>query len=202
MGWKNAKKKCMFAHKFKVKMTKHEDKLHPLRTFAHCPVCGSRNFVVNNEKSKRCEDCGFQYYFNPSSSTVAVIMNEREEVLVVRRAKEPAKGTLDLPGGFCDSSETAEEGVVREVMEETGLSVEGCEYLFSLPNIYPYSGFEVHTLDMFFLCRVRDGQAATAMDDAESLMWIPWDKVMPDEFGLHSIRQGVKQLKRMWQTKK
>lgn len=188
----------MFARKYKLKMTKQEDKPHPLRIFHHCPVCGSPNFAVNNEKSKCCSDCGFVYYFNPGAATVAVIVNEREELLVVRRAKEPAKGTLDLPGGFCDCSETAEEGVAREVMEETRLKVEQCEYLFSIPNIYPYSGLEVHTMDLFFLCRVKDTIAATAMDDAESLFWIPWNKVIPDEFGLHSIRKGIIRLKMMY----
>ena len=79
---------------------------------------------MNNEKSKKCTDCGFVYYFNPSSATVALILNEKKELLVCRRAKEPAKGTLDLPGGFIDMNETGEEGVGREVWEETGLKVE------------------------------------------------------------------------------
>ena len=51
------------------------------------------------------------------------------------RAKEPAKDTLDLPGGFIDMNETGEEGVAREVEEETGLKVKKATYLFSLPNI-------------------------------------------------------------------
>ena len=38
-------------------------------------------------------------------------LNEKKELLVCRRAKEPAKGTLDLPGGFIDMNETGEEGV-------------------------------------------------------------------------------------------
>ena len=80
------------------------------------------------------------------------LLNGRNELLVCRRAKEPAKGTLDLPGGFIDMNETGEEGVSREVWEETGLKVEKATYQFSLPNIYIYSGFPVHTLDMFFLC--------------------------------------------------
>ena len=73
---------------------------HPLAQFLYCPECGSPHFEVNNEKSKKCTDCGFVYYFNPSSATVALILNEKKELLVCRRAKEPAKGTLDLPGGF------------------------------------------------------------------------------------------------------
>mgnify|MGYP002595502819 CR=1 FL=1 len=75
---------------------------HPLAQFLYCPECGSSHFEVNNEKSKKCADCGFVYYFNPSAATVALILNEKNELLVCRRAKEPAKGTLDLPGGFID----------------------------------------------------------------------------------------------------
>ena len=71
---------------------------HPLDLFQYCPECGSSHFEVNNEKSKKCTDCGFVYYFNPSSATVALILNDQNELLVCRRAKEPAKGTLDLPG--------------------------------------------------------------------------------------------------------
>jgi mutator protein MutT len=192
----------MFAHKYNAKMTKCEDKTHPLDIFRSCPVCGSPNFVTNNEKRKRCADCGFVYFFNPSGATVAVIVNDRDELLVVRRAKEPAKGTLDLPGGFLDCAETAEEGVAREVFEETGLVVEQCDYLFSIPNIYPYSGLDVHTMDLFFLCRVKGTQEAKAMDDAESLAWIPWGQIMPQEFGLLSVRKGIIRLKMMWTNKK
>ena len=92
---------------------------HPLAQFLYCPECGSPHFEVNNEKSKKCTDCGFVYYFNPSAATVALILNEKNKLLVCRRAKEPAKGTLDLPGGFIDMNETGEEGVAREVLEET-----------------------------------------------------------------------------------
>ena len=94
---------------------------HPLSQFQYCPKCGSHRFEVHNEKSKQCPDCGFVYYFNPSSATVALIVNEQDELLVCRRGKEPAKGTLDLPGGFVDMFETGEEGVCREVKEETGM---------------------------------------------------------------------------------
>lgn len=170
---------------------------HPLAKFRFCPLCGSDRFVENNFKSKRCEDCGFVYYFNPSSSTVAIIVNEKNELLVVRRAKEPAKGTLDLPGGFCDCYETAEEGVRREVKEETGLCVDSTRFLFSIPNIYPYGGLDIHTIDMFFLCKVTSTMGATAMDDAGELLWMSWQEVKAEDFGLKSISQGVSRLLQM-----
>lgn len=170
---------------------------HPLDIFRYCPVCGKENFAVNNVKSKRCSGCGFVLYFNAISATVAVIINDKEEILVARRAKEPAKGTLDLPGGFADSMETAEEAVAREVFEESGMRVTGVKYLFSLPNKYIYSGFEEHTLDMFFLCRTEPGDTPVANDDVEELEWIPLDDLDPELFGLQSIRKGVELLKEM-----
>lgn len=168
---------------------------HPLDIFRHCPVCGKEGFAINNVKSKRCEGCGFVLYFNAISATVAVIMNEKDEILVARRAKEPAKGTLDLPGGFADSMETAEEAVTREVLEESGLRVTETKYLFSLPNKYLYSGFEEHTLDMFFLCRVESGDCPIANDDVEELAWMSLDDIRPELFGLQSIRRGIELLK-------
>ena len=164
---------------------------HPLALFRYCPKCGSARFEVNDEKSHRCADCGFVYYFNPSAATVALIVDEEGRLLVCRRAKEPAKGTLDLPGGFLDLYETGEEGVAREVMEETGLQVQRADYLFSLPNTYLYSGFLVHTLDLFFRCSVKKTAPFRAMDDAAELFFLSPEEIHPEEFGLDSVRKGV-----------
>ena len=146
--------------------------------------------MVNNVKSKRCEQCGFVYYANPSSATAAFIVRDGS-LLVARRGKEPAKGTLDLPGGFVDMNETAEEGLVREVMEETGLGVKKMQYLFSLPNIYIYSGMEIHTLDMFFRVEVAPEAEPHAGDDAAALQWVPLSDVRAEAFGLASVSKGV-----------
>ncbi len=174
-------------------MTTTDNKPHPLSLFAHCPRCGSP-FVPNNAKSKRCPACGFVYYFHPSAATVAVFRNADGRILASRRAKEPARGTLDLPGGFCDLGETAEQGVAREVLEETGLTVTRARYLFSLPNVYPYSGLDVHTMDLFFDCQVEQGAEPKAMDDAAELLWLDPASIRPSDFGLASIRRGMAML--------
>ena len=171
---------------------------HPLDKFVSCPVCGSRHFEVNNFKSKRCRDCGFVYYANPCAATAAIIVNDLGEMLVVRRAKEPAKGTLDLPGGFVDMYETVEEGMLRELKEETGLDIDAAslQYLFSSPNVYEYSGMGIHTVDMDFLVTLHGDpaalkQAVRAADDAAEALWLPISDVNPADFGLTSIRNAV-----------
>jgi ADP-ribose pyrophosphatase YjhB (NUDIX family) len=166
---------------------------HPLEVFRYCPKCGSSEFEIHNALSRHCANCGFTYYQNPRASTAAFILNGKGELLVARRAKEPAKGTLDLPGGFVDNNENAEQGMVREIEEETGLKVEAgkVQYMFSIPNIYRYSGMDIHTLDLFFLCRVAEDAEVKAADDAAELTWLPLREVYVERFGLRSIREAV-----------
>lgn len=169
--------------------------MHPLRLFHYCPRCGSEHFLENDHRSKRCADCGFVYYHNASAATAAFIFNRAgTALLAVRRALDPARGTLDLPGGFVDGGEGLEEGLRREVREEVGAEVTALRYLFSLPNVYPYSGFEVHTSDAFFVCEIRDESAVAGRDDAAAAMWVEIDALQPDDFGLDSIRQAVKRM--------
>jgi len=171
--------------------------MHPLALFKYCPKCGSDRFVENNFKSKRCEHCDFVYYFNSSSSTIALIINENNELLVATRAHEPVKGTLDLPGGFVDMNETGEEAVIREVKEETGLEVQSVKYLFSIPNTYIYSGFEVQTLDLVYLCSVADTHILNAEDDVAKLEFIKIPELNPDLFGLLSVKEVIKKIQKM-----
>ena len=167
---------------------------HPFSLFKFCPKCGSNEFNINNKQSKKCDSCGFVYYFNSAASIVAIIENSKNEVLVARRAKDPAKGTLDLPGGFAEMGETIEETVRREILEETRLKIDSLKYIFSIPNRYVYSEFEVHTMDLFFECKIDDFSHMKAQDDVTELLFIPRKELNPDDFGLLSIKKGVEKL--------
>ena len=165
--------------------------MHSLSQFNYCPKCGSASFIEHDFKSKVCNDCGFIYYFNCSASTAAFIMDSEGRLMVVRRAKDPSKGMLDLPGGFVDPDETAEEAIRREIEEETGLEISQLHYLFSIPNRYLYSGFEVHTVDLFFECQVDEFSMAKASDDASEIIFLQPHEINPDDFGLDSIRKSI-----------
>lgn len=167
--------------------------MHLLEKFAYCPVCGSHHFRKEGARCRKCENCGFELFVNASASNVAFIVNGEGALLVERRKCEPAKGTLDLPGGFAEPGETAEEGVAREVLEETGLEVLSSAYLFSLPNVYRYCGIDIPTLDSFFECKVRDVSALKAGDDAAECMWVKPADIHTEQFGLRSVRWGLTQ---------
>ncbi len=167
---------------------------HPLSDFRFCPHCGSAAFEINNAFSKRCIDCGFVYYPDAAAATVAVITDAQGRLLCTRRDREPAKGTLDLPGGFVDPSESLTDGLVREVREETGGEVSDYTFLFSLPNTYLYSGHLVHTADAFFRCCLRSTEDVSAHDDAAALLWVPFNELDPAQFGLDSVRRGITRL--------
>lgn len=164
---------------------------HPLYQFEYCPRCGAKAFVERNAKAKECQQCGFVYYFNPSAAVACFIRDDSNRLLFVRRGRDPGKGTLDTPGGFVDMFESGEEAARREVMEETGLELQSVEYIFSVPNIYPYKGFEVHTLDLFFECHVEDITKAVAQDDAAEICILKPKELNPDLFGLPSVKKAI-----------
>ncbi|MGL4805397.1 MAG: NUDIX domain-containing protein [Bacteroidales bacterium] len=165
---------------------------HILDLFQYCPKCGKKAFDSVNEKAKRCQLCGYTYYMNPSAAVAVFILNpEKTALLVATRAKEPAKGTFDLPGGFTDLNETVEEAVVREVFEETNLNVSKLNYMFSIPNSYEYSGLIVPTMDLFFEVEVDNLTDLIPADDVAECEFIDLDKIDPVKFGLKSVSKAV-----------
>ena len=165
--------------------------MHFSKLFNYCPSCGSSSFATNSEKSCRCQSCGFVYYINASAAVAVFIFNEKGQLLVCERGKEPAKGSWDLPGGFVDEDESAEQAVIREINEELGVDISACRYLFSFPNRYEYSGLTIPTLDLFFACTVYDITQIKADDDVAACHFVSLNEINTDMFGFESIRNGV-----------
>ncbi len=144
-------------------------------TFIFCPQCGSKNIETHRAGYKWvCPDCGFDLYCNVASAVGLVIVNPEGKILFERRAKEPRKGKLALPGGFTSVDESAEESVVRECLEETGVSPKTIRYLCSFPNDYPYKGIHYKTCDLFFTAELdADAELHAQAQEVSSFEWIP-----------------------------
>jgi ADP-ribose pyrophosphatase YjhB (NUDIX family) len=89
---------------------------------SHCSYCG-HPFAEEAPWPRQCTGCGKKTYLNPMPVSVVLVPVDGG-LLVVRRAIEPRKGLLALPGGFIGLGESWQEAGAREVAEETGLRLD------------------------------------------------------------------------------
>ncbi len=167
---------------------------HPVNVLKFCPRCGSAHFPVTGSRSFKCPDCSFNYYVNSSAAVAVLLFNEKGELLFTRRAIEPHFGKLDLPGGFIDPMETAEQAAIREIQEELGIPVHSLQYLCSYPNEYIFSGLSVFTLDLVFLAQTESLHEMTAMDDISSFEFHKPQHVDLEELPSVSMKNIIKEL--------
>jgi 8-oxo-dGTP diphosphatase len=97
---------------------------------------------------------------------VGAVIFRGEEVLLVRRGQEPAKGAWSLPGGVVEVGETLEAALKREVLEETGLSVKVLGITAVLERIYRDEVDKVpyHYVLVDFACEYVSGKVTPASD--------------------------------------
>ena len=116
-------------------------------------------------------------YPHPSVTTDCVIFGfdgTKLQVLLVERGIEPYKGKWAFPGGFVQMDESCEEGALRELQEETGLTGAYIEqfHTFSDPNRDPRE--RVITVAFYALVRIQDVNGG---DDAAKAAWFALDQV-------------------------
>lgn len=167
-------------------------KTHPLNVMKHCPKCGSSAFRPSGERSLKCEACGFHYFVNSAAAVACLVTDQNDKLMLVTRGIEPHYGKLDLPGGFIDPLETAENAVKRELKEELELEVVELEYLGSAPNEYVFSGFTVFTLDMAFMVKARSLDNLVAKDDILAYKFYDEEEVNYDDIPAPSINRFVR----------
>lgn len=93
-------------------------------------------------------------------------------MLLVRRGQPPLEGQWSLPGGVLELGEGLEEGLRREVLEETGLSVEPLALVEALSSIVREGeAVRYHYVILDYLCRVTDGTLACGSDASEAV-WV------------------------------
>lgn len=150
-----------------------------------------------SEENKANEGLKYSYkYPHPSVTSDCVIFGfdgVKLKVLLVERGMEPYKGRWAFPGGFLNMDESAEEGALRELKEETGL--EGAYirqfHTFSAPQRDPRE--RVITIAYYALVRMQEVKGG---DDASDARWFALDEVPPLAFDHDQIlRKAEKTLR-------
>jgi ADP-ribose pyrophosphatase YjhB (NUDIX family) len=113
----------------------------------------------------------------PDSPLVGVgaIIIDTGRVLLVKRGHPPLAGEWSIPGGALEVGEMVREAAVREVKEETGLSVEAAELLGVYDRVLRDGGGRIlyHYVLIDFLCRRVAGELQAAGDADEARWFTP-----------------------------
>jgi ADP-ribose pyrophosphatase YjhB (NUDIX family) len=178
--------------------------------FTYCPSCASKKINFENGKAFRCPDCGFVYYHNTAAATGCIIsvgeigVSAGRRILFLVRGKEPAKGKLDLPGGFVDPGEGALEGLYRELQEEIGWAPpvpkgaalsEFFTLFASFPNMYPYKNIAYNTCDLYFSIHAPElREQDLKLEEAEiaAVRFLKPEDINYSEIAFDSTRRAVK----------
>jgi NAD+ diphosphatase len=162
--------------------------------FRFCPACASPRLVSDRGRRWICPDCGFEYFHNVATAA-GIIIDANGSLLLMRRAKEPKKGLLGLPGGFVDPGERAEDGALRECREELGWAPQEIGFLASYPNIYRYHGIPYATCDLYFYSKGGGPSPAELdpdPDEVEKVLFFPADAIPWEAIAFESLKRALR----------
>ena len=159
--------------------------------FKHCPHCGRDSLQEQPAYCFVCSACAFQFFLNTATAVGGIILDQEKRILLIRRAKDPAKGKFGLPGGFVDARETIEAALIREVREEVNLEIAAFQYLCSFPNQYHYKGMTYPVIDLFFICQVHSLELIQALDEVDSYCFLKPSEINLDEVAFPSVQQAL-----------
>lgn len=158
-----------------------------MHVFHYCPDCGSELDFPDDPPerlvSQTCSSCGAVHFRNAKPCAGALIVSDGR-VLLGLRGIEPGRGLWDIPGGFLNPWEHPADGAVREVREETGLTVRLTELLSVVIDTYHD---RVYTLNMYYLAEVVEGLEKPA-DDLAELRWFGPTQLPKDFAFMHCAR--------------
>ena len=107
----------------------------------------------------------------PEATVGALIVNDGGEVLLVQSEKWGARYTV--PGGHIELGERAEDAIVREVKEETGLDSVAEELLIVQQAIYPKDYYKhEHYVFMDYVCRAQSSEVRLDGRELQTYIWV------------------------------
>ena len=152
----------------------------------YCLRCGSKMELKNDKEDKlraKCTNCGWTYYKNPVPAVACVILNEKEEILIIKRLVEPKPNEWALPSGYVEINQSPEQAAIDEMEEETGLVGKVNQFLGYFDGTSPI--YE-KVLSLGFWMEITGGKLA-AGDDAGDAKFVALDKLPHLAFKAHDF---------------
>ncbi|MCA9138525.1 MAG: NUDIX domain-containing protein [Planctomycetales bacterium] len=160
-------------------------------TYLYCPRCGTKH-EDPGKVPFRCAACQMTLFFGPVAAVGGLIVNPSNQLLLVRRARDPGKGQWGLPGGFVDRGETVKQALKREVYEETKLRLETLDLFLTYPNHYNYHGVVSHVIDLFYICRPVDPDCIKLEPtELDAFVWTEPDQTHLENMAFASNRHAI-----------
>lgn len=139
------------------------------RRHRFCANCGAETAVAEGGYSRHCPRCSADHF--PRTDPVVIMTVEHDgRLLLARRAGWPP-GRLSVLAGFVSPGESAEEAVVREVHEESGIVARDPVFIASQPWPFPAS------LMLGFHAESDGGEPRAADGELEEVHWLDVDAV-------------------------
>jgi NAD+ diphosphatase len=137
----------------------------------YCGRCGRANRLELHERVLACSHCGALYYPRIAPCVIGIVVRERT-CLLAHNANF-AEGLYSVIAGFIEPGETAEQALVREIREETGIEVERLEYVCSQPWPFPSQ------LMLGFIAHYKSGEIQVDGVEITDAGWFPPDALPP-----------------------
>ena len=137
------------------------------RTHQFCGRCGSKTGTHPTERAKECPQCGLLHF--PRLAPAIIVLVERGQEMLLARARRFPTVMYSTLAGFVEPGETLEQAVVREVKEETGISVKDICYFGSQPWPFP------HSLMIGFTAAYESGEITLEDEENIDARWFSAD---------------------------
>ncbi|TAL20773.1 MAG: NAD(+) diphosphatase, partial [Frankiales bacterium] len=136
-----------------------------------CSRCGAPTDVVRGGSVRRCPEDGSEHFPRTDPAMIVLVHDGADRCVLGRQSVWPA-GRFSTLAGFVEPGESAEQAVVREVAEETGLTVDEVSYVASQPWPFPSS------LMLGFRARCAGDAVPRVIDgELEEVRWFTRDEL-------------------------
>jgi NAD+ diphosphatase len=139
-------------------------------THEFCPRCGSRTTITSSGHMRVCPKDGSQHFPRVDPAVIMLIHDDEDRVLLARGPEWP-EGRMSVLAGFVEPGESLEHAVMREVLEEVGITVTAPRYMGSQPWPFPRS------LMLGFVARATTTEIVMDPVEIAEAQWLSRDEL-------------------------